>query len=136
MKTLISFGMAAIVLGFVFSVDLAATEAWEQKLMNEGWVKQKGVFLAFADTTFYGQQSKYHDRENFTFYIDPSGKKIFLQLSKGGKIYIGSREEDGKDAWCLQFTIFNNGEKRCNRTAWKKDNKILYASDKGYVMSV
>lgn len=134
MRTLISLGMAALFLGFVFSADLDATEPWEQKLMNEGWVMQKEVFLAFADTTWYGRKSKYSDRENRVFYIVSSGKKVFFQLNKGGTIHLGIREKFGADSYCTRFEFEAGGRERCYRTVWKKGNVYLIASFKGYVM--
>lgn len=135
MRTLITLGMAAFVLGFVFAADLVATETWEQKLMDNGWVKQKDPFNAFADTTWYGRDGKYYPAENHILYFDINGTKVFFQFEKDSSIYTGKRWKDGNDTYCefiekLSFRLVNN----CGVTVWKRVDAHLIAQDNGYIM--
>lgn len=122
MKSLFSFVMGVFVLGFIFSADLAAEEEWEKKLMNEGWVKVFQKLMDNADTTWYGQEGSLPSQRSWIYYIDPTGKKVYFQFSKGGMTFTGKREVAKDGTHCIQFKGFFQGKNRCKRTLWKKGN--------------
>jgi len=123
---------------FVFhagSGKLFATEEWERKLMEDGWVKVEENFLTFANTTWYGQMGKRENYEFRVFYIDPSGKKAFFQFFKGAKTYIGNRDVRMDGVFCVLFKSFHF-EKQCNRTMWKKGTVFMRVSGTGEEIGV
>lgn len=85
MKTLFSFGMAAFVLGFIFSADLVAGEKETEKmLIKQGWVKLSVEELReLKNHTGVGEG-------NWAFYVDPTGT-IFVQRYGNGAIKRGKR---------------------------------------------
>ena len=139
MKTLFSLGMAAFVLGFVFSADLVAEEEWEKKLMNEGWEKVRQKLMDQANTTWYGTKfgsGKFLSYEDWVFYIDSSGKNIFMKIIGTSLSDTGIREET-RDGICIVWKE-GGGESwdrseltRCGRTLWKKGNLYMIVSPVG-----
>ena len=75
----------AIIAFFVAPANLFATEEWEKKLMDEGWVKLD--FRNFPEkdrvnTTWFGHgksESGNTSYEGLVFYISSDGKKIFCR---------------------------------------------------------
>ena len=144
MKTLISFGMAAFVLGFTFSADLIATETWEKELMDEGWVKVRQKLKDQANTTWYGTKFRssppFLSYEDWVIYIDPSGKNIFMKINGTSLSDTGIREET-KDGICILWkqgggeSWDRGGLKRCGRTLWKKGILYMIVSPVGFELT-
>ena len=124
----------ALVTLFVLPGIVFATEEWERKLMDEGWVRVKQKLMDRADTTWYGQKGLYPSRENMILYIDPSGNKTYFQFLKGSKIHIGVRSKGEGGKICIQYKSFSEGgrQKLCNRTLWKKGSLYVTVNKFGF----
>jgi len=121
MKTLISLGMAAFVLGFVFSADLAAgVKETEMMLIKQGWVKLTAKELK-AMTNFTGS-----DCCGWAEYIDPSGTK-FVTRFMNGVIAKGKREITADGRYCHHYEM---GTSSC-RFLWKQGKDYLRLSLEG-----
>ena len=110
MKTLISLGMAAFVLGFIFSADLIAAETLEQrkaslaaakkdrerKLIKAGWVKLTATEIR-ALTNFTAS-----DDAGWAEYIDTNGTKVVTQWLNG-EISKGTREITADGRYCYDY---------------------------------
>ena len=97
MKTLFSLALATFVLGFFFSADLVATDQWEKKLINEGWVKLSAeVLKKRKDETLY---IKIIEKIMYIHYFGSAGKFITIK-----KIYRGETTEK------LRLNITSDGE--------------------------
>jgi len=97
MRTLFSIGMAAFVLVFTFSADLAAGEKeLEKMLIKQGWVKLTAKELK-AMTNYTGS-----DDISWAEYIDPSGTKFVTQWASG-RIEKGRREITANGEYCYHY---------------------------------
>ena len=122
----------AIVALVFFSGGVFATEDWEKKLMDQGWVKLNLKELDnLKNTTWYGIKGK--STSNRVLYINPKGKKVFFQYKKGSKTYIIDREVKSEGKVCSRSKDFWGGKEVC-RTVWKKDDLRQIVSEIGYVM--
>lgn len=119
--------------------SLVATEDWEKKWMDEGWVRVKydnNKLMKFANTTWYGQVGKNQSYENRIFYIDSSGRKTFWKRREFSSVILGSMEIGENGRICFQMESGSGAEKRCNRTLWEKDGKYMVVSDIGFETGV
>ena len=83
----------AILAVLVGTANLFATEEWEKKWMDEGWVKinfDNNIFMKFSNTTWYGQVGKHKSLENSIYYIDPSGRKTFFKYKDFSGVRLGT----------------------------------------------
>lgn len=130
MKTLFSFGMAAFVLGFIFSADLAAGEKETEKmLIKQGWVSLSVEELkALMDFTASSYIS--------TLYVDPTGRKYVYQHSDSGMVNRGKRRVTTAGKVCFTPITANAADRdppivgpkgelwRC-RSVWKRGKEYL-----------
>ena len=112
--------------------NLFAAEKWEKKWMDDGWVRVKNRLMDRADTTWYGQKGVNPSRENWIFYIDSTGKRVYFVFVKGGLIHVGTRSEEGGKI-CTQWEDLLGGKKLCGRNSlWKKGEMYLTISKIGF----
>ena len=117
MRTLISLGMAAFVLVFILSADLAAESKLEKRLMKEGWVKLTTKELKeLKDFTA-------SDGMGGAEYIDPSGTKVVTQ-SLSGNISKGKREITADGRYCHRYP--GAKDNRC-LSLWKRVRRYSQA---------
>ena len=121
MKSLISLGMAAFLLGFVFSANLIAGEKeTEVMLIKQDWVKLTAKELK-AMTNYTGS-----DDYGWAEYIDPSGTK-FVTRRQSGNIAKGRREITADGRYCYHFEVASAS---C-RFLWKRGKVYLRLSLEG-----
>jgi len=98
MRTLISLGMAAFVLGFIFSAELAAGEReTEVMLKNQGWVR-----LSLDDLRVLKDYTAVEETGS-AIYIDKTGRNFVLRF-QNESIVRGMRIITTGGKVCLQYS--------------------------------
>ena len=132
MKSLFPLGIAAFIVGFIFSCDKVTEEEWEKKLKADGWVRENLKQLKIANTTWYGQEGSVGSAKNWILYVDKNGENILFAHNKGRVVWNGKWERGKDGTYCSQFEGLYGGSKRCGRTLWKKGEVYRWVNGKGF----
>ena len=118
MRTLISLGMAAFVLGFILPADLVAGEKeTEMKLKKEGWVK-----LSVEEVKAHKNYTAVGDT-GWARYVDPTGTKYVWRYDHGAITPFERKvTAEGKD--CIRYSRYSTGPWKCS-SIWKRGKSYV-----------
>ena len=126
----------AIIALLALSTSALAAEAWEKKLMDQGWVKIHEKPGDSSDITRYGAKhrsnSGWESKSIWIQYVHPDGKNISFQFIKGGKILILTRDMKTDGTICLRNKYFWGDKENC-RTLWKNGDLRMSVKENGTV---
>ena len=111
----------AILAALLAPANLLATEEWEQKLKEEGWVKVEKNLQELANTTWYGLKSKYSDKRGIIHYIHSDGINISEKI-KDSKILDHGIRKISRGQICIKWDSYF---RQICRSTWKKERVYM-----------
>ena len=105
-----------------------ATEDWEKKWKDQGWVKIHLKLGVNTNVTLYGINGR--EKSSWIQYIHPDGKKASFQFFKGATVHILNRTYKSDGRVCNSNKVFW-GDKEACRTLWKKGDLYMSVTDIG-----